>query len=90
MNVIYMYALNIGWTHVPVVGVTSRLPALVAMQDDQLCIWLVVDTESTYHQTITYAVVGTGQRIPVGAIHRGSVTDRIFVWHLFELPGEDE
>lgn len=56
----------------------------VAMQGSIVCLWSLVDKEADLINR-TFRIVGTGQEMePVGN-YLGTVHERVFVWHIFEL-----
>lgn len=54
--------------------------------EDVVVFYAYAEDEPPSRQRRRFQVVGTGQRLPEGAEHRGSVTVKPFVWHLVELP----
>lgn len=48
------------------------------------CLWALVDPDKL-PELRHIAVTGTGTPVPDGVIHRGSLTDGIFVWHIWEV-----
>ena len=83
---IYKYALDrpdntYGAIEVKTEDILSIL--YVDEQDGLICVWAVVNPESTKSTKIFY-VIGTGQHIPRGTVeHIGSVKQRSFIWHIF-------
>lgn len=56
----------------------------VAIQEGVITMWARVDTNAMQRDT-PFMIVGTGHAVPPGAIHRGTVFDEGFVWHIFEV-----
>lgn len=57
----------------------------VQYQGDQLCLWAMVDPVRS-HELRVFEMFGTGHQIPsAGAVYVGTVQDRQFVRHLFEV-----
>jgi hypothetical protein len=56
----------------------------VAMQGGVLTLWVLVDDEAEAVDR-TFTFVGTGHKVSRNVAYMGSVMDRIFVWHLFEV-----
>ena len=57
-----------------------------AAQEQLICLWAQVDPLAPPGDR-GFQVVGTGQDIPNGATHRGTVHMQPFVWHVYELDG---
>lgn len=52
----------------------------------ELCIWALVEPDNEKY-TRTFMVCGTGSSVTDKVIHLASVTDRQFIWHVFEVIG---
>ena len=85
IKTIWKYELKITdsqWIAVP----DKAKPLYVAMQGNNLCVWMLVDpTQSDVDMYVR--IVGTGHSISDKEINSlyylGSVQERMFVWHLF-------
>lgn len=49
-------------------------------------VWSETDIEPKVTKTRAFKVIGTGHKIKKEAEHILSCFDRIFVWHLYEIP----
>lgn len=57
----------------------------VELQDEQPCLWAMVNAEST-EELRRFALVGTGHLLPNGiSTYIATFQQPPFVWHLFEL-----
>lgn len=56
----------------------------VLMQFDRLCLYALVDPHGSIEER-TFHVMGTGHPVDPEWVYRGTVSDRQFVWHLFEV-----
>lgn len=56
----------------------------VGMQGHDPYLWAEVDPDAPTEDR-HFVVVGTGQDIPESSVHVGTVLDRPFVWHVYEL-----
>ena len=65
----------------------SVLPKIahLAMQGGWVTLWCVNDSDMP-PVSVNFLVVGTGMLIPRDAAYIGTVMDRGFVWHVFEVP----
>jgi hypothetical protein len=57
----------------------------VQVQDDTPHLWAEAYPDNPL-ETRRFAVVGTGQPVPPGAIYIGTWQEAPFVWHLYEGP----
>lgn len=48
-----------------------------------ISIWAEVDPAQS-HMTLVFQIIATGETIPPGFRHRGTVIIESFVWHLYE------
>lgn len=55
----------------------------IALQKDRLHAWIEVELDGP-PAAIALRVYGTGEEIDDGYFWRGSVLDRMFVWHVYE------
>lgn len=84
MKVIYKYPLEI--TDNQVIELPKDSGVLtVQMQNNQLCLWALVDTEQTQRQQVPVKVFGTGNPVDFTGPWQyvSTVQERIFVWHIF-------
>jgi hypothetical protein len=58
----------------------------VAMQNGVVTLWCAVDEDSS-PASRTFHIAGTGHVLPQDPSYLGTVFDRQFVWHIFELLG---
>lgn len=64
----------------------------VQMQSDALCLWAIVNPEAPIEQR-DFIIAGTGDPQPFDEAdlrYIGSVQQRAFVWHVFELPDKEQ
>jgi hypothetical protein len=47
-------------------------------------LWFQLETDHTA-ETRTFAVLGTGDRIPTNFQYFGTVKDGVYIWHVFEI-----
>ena len=83
MKTIFKYAVEI--TDEQVVKMPKGAHALSAqIQNGQLCVWAMVDTESELVDR-TVRIFGTGNPVDLNGMWQflGTVQERIFVWHVF-------
>lgn len=59
-------------------------PVFIAMQRGVVTLWALVDCDSA-QVARDFFIAGTGHSIPAGATYLGSVMERVFVWHIFEV-----
>jgi hypothetical protein len=57
-------------------------PRLVAVQNEQACIWLEVETTNPVRDLVVH-IEGTGHAIEHDGTHAGSFQDGPFVWHVY-------
>ena len=55
----------------------------VANQNDVICLWAIVDPNSTDKKDVTVQVIGTGKPMPPVSRFVGTVLKGPFVWHVF-------
>ncbi|KKL63442.1 hypothetical protein LCGC14_2175050 [marine sediment metagenome] len=59
--------------------------AMIPDTDHELGFWFEIETDESIGNEIRYfAVVGTGHPIEDNLVHRCTVRDREFVWHIYE------
>lgn len=57
-----------------------------AIQDDQICLWIVVDTTINEISVRKFSVYGTGWDITFDSLdHIDTILDGSYVWHVFEI-----
>lgn len=54
------------------------------IQNGEFCIWAQVDTSRSTERRY-FTVVGTGWELEDDMIHRGTVLEGSFVWHIMEI-----
>lgn len=61
----------------------------VQIQDEQIVAWAEVPAtdDPLPSESRRFQTFGTGQQVPDGAIHLGTVQDGPFVWHVYETTG---
>lgn len=69
--------------------VTLKLPPStgiqhVGMQNGVVTLWCLVDAEARSIER-RFHIAGTGHVLPKAPCYLGTVFDRVFVWHIFEL-----
>lgn len=79
-RVVWKYALAIGPEQT--IAFAGRI-VHAAVQDSFPMLWVEVDRAGT-PVARTFRIFGTGQTIPDGWEHRGTVQDPPFVWHVYE------
>lgn len=82
MKTIYKYKLNVIDKQIiktPQYGIILS----VQEQDDQLCLWVQVDTEAPEVERII-RVIGTGNHLPDNLCYIGTVQQKPYVWHIYE------
>lgn len=58
----------------------------VQIQDGEIVFWLGVDSPPSMTEEVKFRIVGTGDYYPdAGHKHIGTVQDKGFVWHIFQL-----
>jgi len=88
MQTIYKYILD-SWLVGQPQTVNMKKSAKIlssAMQNDKLCIWAIVDTESPDEQR-SFIIIGTGHNLASSfkLNYISTVQDSPYVWHLFEI-----
>lgn len=83
MNTMWKFPLQLVDGRQPTEMPVGAIALHVAMQDGMPCVWAWVDPEKS-REYRGFAVIGTGNKIPDGAVYVGSCMDRCFVWHIFE------
>ncbi len=78
---VYKYSLADG---VVVLPKNARI-LKVGMQDEIPCLWALVNPEAE-RETRYFAISGTGDLIPDAWEYVGTIFDRRYVWHVFEIP----
>jgi len=84
MNVIWKYKLN--WASDTLIEMSPNADILaVQMQDGEITMWVQLNTdESTTHRK--FKILPTGYEFePFAGKHLGTVQDRGFVWHAYEV-----
>ena len=71
---------NISDLEIPSPGIIR----LVGDQNGFVTLWVEVWPESPDVEKRRFVICGTGQEIPVGGTHRGSVIVGGYVWHVYE------
>lgn len=56
----------------------------IGMQDGVVTLWTLIDVNGAREKRRFY-IAGTGQALPPESCYLGTVFDRQFVWHIFEL-----
>lgn len=87
MNTIYKYPLQITDRNVVEMPASARILS-VQMQHGLPTLWALVDTSDKVRVNPCFAVVGTGNPIDFDvrrARFIGTVQERVFVWHIFEV-----
>ena len=82
MKTIYKYTLKFDCSN-QILMPKDSLVIKFAIQNNQPCIWAIVDTDSIYENRI-FSVVGTGWQIENNMRYIDTILDGQFVWHLFE------
>jgi hypothetical protein len=60
----------------------------IGMQDGIVTLWSLVDAEAKSKIERRFHIAGTGHPLPAGPqLYLGTVFERRFVWHIFELFG---
>lgn len=94
MRVVYKYPLDLLSAPGGQIGVlmpTVRQDLTLQLQNDNICLWSLVDPDSVPEIRV-FQVVGTGWELPneVGDVNYiGTVQKNRFVWHVFEIARED-
>lgn len=60
------------------------------LQNRDMCVWVETPVIVKEYKTRTLAVFGTGFDVPDEAVHIGTLQDRGYVWHLYELPNKGD
>lgn len=83
MKTIHKYALA-------AVNNTVLLPEdskvlLVGIQSHLIHIWIELDPEKETKVQHNFRVYPTGAKVPENFVHRGSIQEGSFVWHVYEV-----
>ena len=70
--------------------ITIELPmgAIVVdacIQQGNVKLWIEVPQDDRIKEKRTFKIFGTGVEIPTEAIHRSTLFDGVFVWHIYEV-----
>ena len=59
----------------------------IQIQNDRVCVWILIDTEQPKDNRLTILICGTGQEISKELYntieHIGTIQEGAMVWHLF-------
>jgi hypothetical protein len=59
----------------------------VAMQDGVVTLWALCDLYEP-KSLRTFRIIGTGHQYEPGGVYLGTVMERVYVWHIFEITQE--
>lgn len=79
---------ELSWDHRPQVFTMRGFEKVVHvnLQHDNIVLWYLADPESSCYDSRTFQVFGTGDAlVPADAVHLGTVLQRVFVRHVFEV-----
>jgi Tfp pilus tip-associated adhesin PilY1 len=84
---IWKFTLKVGrWETISLPPAAKVIFAAIDPQSGAPAIWVDLDVDDMGCKDRLFAVFGTGREIDDDAIHRGSMLDGSFVWHVFERP----
>lgn len=81
MRTVHKYVISITRGSRLLLPDTARV-VHVGMQND-LCLWIELETEEPYRNEKTFIVIGTGHPVPQDGTYVGTVFDGPFVWHVY-------
>ncbi len=87
MRTIYKYPVpsSFAWDDFSIDMPVGAIFRRFAKQDENLFMWLEVETDKSRMAHRHFCIVGTGHSIPLHAEYRGTCEDGHFIWHLYEL-----
>ena len=86
-KVVYKYKLQITKVIQEVVLPLGAQILCIKMQNDELCMWALVDPDQTYNEVVKIRCAGTGHEITedVEYIDTVMLLDRELVFHFFKV-----
>ena len=86
-KVVYKYKLQITKVIQEVVLPLGAQVLCIKMQNDELCMWALVDPDQTYNEVVKIRCAGTGHEITedVEYIDTVMLLDRELVFHFFKV-----
>jgi hypothetical protein len=85
MKVIYKYPMQLELYQTIELPENARILS-IQLQSDQICMWVLTDTEMDFKVSRVFMVIGTGTSDRIGEFdeYLASVQQGVYVWHIFE------
>lgn len=86
MKTIYKYMIELDDPEIMVsLPVGAKVIHVGVQYSGEVHFWVELTPSSPDYENRTFRIYGTGHPIPDGHTHQGTVLDRQFVWHLYEV-----
>lgn len=84
MKVVWKFPLRLVGRTQSIEMPADAFPIHFGMQHGNPTLWAIVDPVRPVEMR-DFAIVGTGHEVPEPSCYQGTIAEREFIWHLFEV-----